>query len=257
MTMAAPENIHVRVERRTGWITLDRPPLNIIDIPMMHALSAALHRLTAECDFIVFQGAGEKGFSAGVEVRDHTRDRVAEMLGAFHGVFRQLWRADCVTIAAVHGYCFGGGCELATFCDMVIATESAGFGQPEIKLGCFPPVAMVTLPALIGLRAALEMVLTGRSVSAEEAQRLGMVTRVVANDALSREVDALLGELRALSPAVLRMSCRALWQRSGMDFERGLHETEELYLKELMTTEDAAEGIRAFLEKRSPVWRGR
>ena len=255
--MTESESIHVHSDRGTAWVTLDRPPLNIMDIPMMHALGKALHRLTPESRFIVFQGGGPKGFSAGAEVRDHTPDRVAEMLGAFHGIFRQLWHSDCLTIAAVHGHCLGGGCELATFCDFVVATESAQFGQPEIKLGCFPPVALVTLPALIGPRAALDLILTGRTIPAREAERLGLVTRVVADDALAQGVDALLGELRAMSPAVLHMSRRALWQRTGLDFDRALHETEELYLQELMKTEDAPEGIRAFLEKRAPVWRGR
>jgi len=251
------ETIRVHAAGRTAWVTLDRPPLNIMDIAMMHALGKALHELTARSDFIVFQGAGEKGFSAGAEVRDHLPGRVAEMLGAFHGLFRQLWRADCVTLAAVHGHCLGGGAELATFCDFVIAAESARFGQPEVKLGCFPPVALVTYPVLIGPRAALDLILTGRTLTAREAQQLGLVTRVVPDAELVSAVDGLLGELRGMSTTTLRMTRRALWLRSGMDFEASLHEAEELYLKELMKTEDAHEGIRAFLEKRPPVWHGR
>jgi cyclohexa-1,5-dienecarbonyl-CoA hydratase len=254
---AAAETIRARREGRTAWITLDRPPLNVLDLTTMHALTRHVHELTAQCDYLIFEGAGPKGFSAGVEVADHVPGRVDEMLHTFHGIFRQLWRADCVTIAAVHGYCLGGGCELATFCDFVVATESAQFGQPEIKLGCFPPVAMVTFPVLVGPRAAAELILTGRKVSAREAQALGLVTRVVPDDALAASVDALLEELHALSPAVVRMTRRALWQRAGFDFERGLHEVEEIYLHELMKTHDAQEGIRAFLEKRAPIWQGR
>lgn len=255
--MSAAGNIAVRTENRTTWVTLDRAPLNVIDIPMMQALSRLLHDATASSDILVFQGAGPKGFSAGVEVRDHMPEHVAEMLAAFHGIFRQLWRADCITIAAVHGHCLGGGCELATFCDFVIATESAQFGQPELRLGCFPPVAMVTFPFLVGPRVAMDLILTGRSIFAREAQQLGLVTRVVGDSALSQEVDRLLAELRSLSPAVLRIARRALWREAGVDFEELLEETEELYLNELMRTEDTAEGIRAFLEKRAPVWRGR
>ncbi len=251
------ETIHVRTEGSTAWVTLDRPPLNILDIPMMHALGKALGELPASCDFVVFEGAGPKGFSAGAEVGDHTPERVAEMLGAFHAVFRKLARADRITIAAVHGYCLGGGCELATFCDFVVAAESAKFGLPEIKLGCFPPVALVIFPYLVGPRAALDLILTGRTISAQKAERLGLVTRVVADDALRQTVGALLSELRALSPVVLRMCRQALRQRAGADFERSLQEIEDFYLNELMETEDASEGIRAFLEKRAPVWRGR
>ncbi len=259
--MSPSETIHVHADGRTAWVTLDRPPLNVLDIAMMKALSSALglqlERLNPKCDFIVFQGAGPKGFSAGAEVRDHTPDRVTEMLEAFHGIFRRLWEAECITIAAVHGHCLGGGMELATFCDFVIATESAVFGQPEIKLGCFPPVAMVLLPHLVGPRAALDLILTGRTISAREAQQLGLVTRVAADDHLTQDVDALLAELRQRSPAVLGMTRRALWRRMGLDFDRSLREVEETYLHQLMKTEDAQEGIRAFLEKRVPTWRGR
>ena len=255
--MSGSETIHVHVSGDTTWLTLDRPPLNVLDIPTMCALARALDAHLSRCAFLVFQGAGPKGFSAGSEVHDHTPDRVAEMLEAFHGIFRRLWGANCVTLAAVHGHCLGGGMELATFCDFVLATESAQFGQPEIKLGCFPPVAMVMLPHLVGPRAALDLILTGRTISAREAQRLGLVTRVVPDDQLAKEVDALLAELRQRSPAVLGVTRRALWRRLGFDFDRSLREVEELYLNQLMKTEDAQEGIRAFLEKRAPAWRGR
>src|SRR6202795_3421356 len=155
------KTIQVRFDSRTAWITLDRPPLNILDTSMMQALDAALERALPKCDLLVFQGAGGNGFSAGAEIADHAPERVEKMLSAFHTVFRRLAAADCLKIAAVHGYCLGGGMELATFYDFVLATESAQFGQPEIKLGCFPPVAMVTLPHLIGTRAAAHLILTG------------------------------------------------------------------------------------------------
>jgi cyclohexa-1,5-dienecarbonyl-CoA hydratase len=255
--MTEPQAIRVRAEGKTARVTLDRPPLNVLDIPMIRALGRQLERLIAESDFIVLQGAGPKGFSAGAEVRDHTPDRVAEMLTAFHDIFRQLHRADCLTVAAVHGHCLGGGMELATFCDFVLAAESAKFGQPEIKLGCFPPVALVMLPRLVGPRAALDLILTGRTISAREAQQLGLVTRVVPDDALAPSVDALLDELRGGSPVALRLGRRALRDHGPDDFEQQLAAVEHLYLDELMSTEDAREGIQAFLERRVPVWRGR
>ncbi len=255
--MSGTEVIHVRCEARTAWITLDRPPLNVLDIAAMKDVSRALDAVLPGSDFIVFQGAGSKCFSAGAEVRDHTPDRVSAMLAAFHDVFRRLARSDCITIAAVQGHCLGGGMELATFCDFVLATESAKFGQPEIKLGCFPPVAMVTLPRLCGLRPALDLVLTGRTISAREAHSIGIVTQVVPDDQLAASVDSLLAELRALSPVVLRMTRRALTKTWGEGFEAELAAVERLYLDELMNTADAQEGIRAFLEKRAPAWRGR
>src|SRR5437762_5655264 len=134
------ETIQLRLEHDVAWITLNRPPLNILDVSMMQELDAVLERALPQCDFLIFQGAGPKAFSGGAEIADHTPERVGKMLSAFHAVFRRLVAADCLKIAAVHGYCLGGGMELATCCDFVLAAESAQFGQPEIKLGCFPPV---------------------------------------------------------------------------------------------------------------------
>jgi cyclohexa-1,5-dienecarbonyl-CoA hydratase len=256
MTSSA-ETIHVRTERRTVWITLDRPPLNILNIAMMRALDGAIEQVLPSCDFLVFLGAGQKAFSAGAEVADHAPERVSEMLQAFHAVFRRLARADCITIAAVHGHCLGGGMEFATFCDFLLATESAKFGQPEIKLGCFPPIAMVTFPPLVGLRAALDLILSGRIVSAQEARELGFVSRLVSDGKLSEGIAALLEELRGLSPAVLRLAKRTLTKLHNDDFERQLSEVEQVYLSQLMQTHDAQEGIRAFLEKRTAAWEGR
>jgi cyclohexa-1,5-dienecarbonyl-CoA hydratase len=251
------ETIQLRLEDHTAWITLNRPPLNILDISMMQALDAVLERALPKCDFLVFQGAGEKAFSAGTEIADHAPERVGKMLSAFHAVFRRLAAADCLRIAAVHGYCLGGGMELATFCDFVLATESAQFGQPEIKLGCFPPVALVTLPHLIGMRAAAHLILTGQQINAAEASRLGLVTRVVPDAQLPVALDSLLEELQTLSPIVLQLTRKTLGRIQFADFAKQLEEVERVYLTELMQTHDAHEGVRAFLEKRPPIWRGK
>lgn len=221
---------------------------------MMLALDVALGRVILKSDFVVFQSAGLKAFSAGVDIADHTPKRVAKMLSAFHAVFRRLAKADCVSIALVQGNCLGGGMELATFCDFVIATDSAQFGQPEIKLGCFPPVALVTLPLLIGMRAASDLILTGRQIDATEAMRLGLVTRVVPGSELQAAGVDLLAELRSLSPAVLRLTRRTLRKLHASDFSKRLVEVERIYLSQLMKSKDAREGICAFLEKRAPSW---
>ena len=257
----APSTIGVHTEGRVTWITLDRPPLNIMDTGMMRSLSRALTPLldsrTSDCEFLIFRGAGERAFSAGAEVADHTPERVGGMLAAFHQVFRQLERAECVTIAAVHGHCLGGGMELASFCDFVIAGESAEFGQPEIKLGCFPPVALVTLPALIGPRAAMDLILSGRTISASEAQRLGIVSRVVGDGQLESATRELVSSLRELSSAVLKLTSRTMRRRQLENFDAELAKVEQIYLGQLMKLADAREGVRAFLEKRRPTWRGR
>ncbi|HYT20004.1 MAG TPA: enoyl-CoA hydratase-related protein [Candidatus Polarisedimenticolia bacterium] len=251
------ETIQLRLENRTACITLDRPPLNILDIAMMQSLDAVLKRAISKCDFVIFQGAGRKAFSAGAEIADHAPKRVGKMLSAFHAVFRRLAAADCVTIAAVHGYCLGGGMELASFCDFVLATESAQFGQPEIKLGCFPPVAMITLPQLIGMRAAARLILTGEQIGAAEACRLGLVARVVPDAELPAALDSLLDELRQLSPSVLRLTRKTLRHLHSADFAKQLKEAERVYLSVLMRSPDAREGILAFLEKRQPNWKGK
>lgn len=247
--------VQTRIAGRAAWITLDRPPLNILNISMMRELDAALDRVLAQCDFVVFRGNGPKAFSAGAEVGDHVPERAREMLAAFHAVFRRLARADCVTIAAVHGHCLGGGMELATFCDFILADESAKFGQPEIKLACFPPVAMITLPLLCGFKAAMDLILTGRTISAEESRRLGIVSRIEKNGELQLGTEKLLGELSALSPSVLHLTRRTLWKLHADEFERELDKIEGIYFDQLMQTDDAREGVRAFMEKRAPVWR--
>src|SRR5437016_6446711 len=255
--MTTSSNLRVDVQKRVARITIDRPPLNVLDIATMRELDATLARVLPQCEFLVFSGSGPKGFSAGAEVRDHAPERIGEMLGAFHAIFRRLARAECVTIAAVHGYCFGGGMDLATFCDFVMAAESAKFAQPEIKLGCFPPVALVTLPCLMGMQAAAHLILTAHQISAAEAHRLGLVSRVVPDNELPAALGALLDELRALSPSALRLTRKALARLHSPDFLAQLEEAERLYLSELMQTHDAQEGVRAFLAKRKPVWKAK
>jgi len=253
--MARGSHVRAQIENRVATLVLDRPPLNIMNIPMMQGIHEAIVDFAGKCDILVFRGAGAKGFSAGADIADHTPDRVADMLEAFHAIFRELWRSPIVTVAAVHGVCLGGGCELATFCDFVVAANGARFGQPEIKLGCFPPVAMVTFPRLIGMRAALDLVLSGRAITAAEAWQMGLVSRVVSDDEWDNGVAQLVQELCNLSPAVLGMTRRRLWS-AEFDFEGALDAIEDFYLHGLMKTHDAKEGIRAFLEKREPSWQG-
>lgn len=255
------DGTQVQVERdgAVARLWLNRPPLNVLDIPTLANLNAVLDELPGppQVRFLVFSGRGQKAFSAGAEARDHTPDRVAEMLSRFHCVFRKLWNSDWVTVAAVRGHCLGGGMELATFCDFVIATHTARFGQPEIKLACFPPVAAVILPALLGPRRALDLILTGRNLSAEQAHALGLVTEVVGEGELESATRALLETLGSVSPVVLPLARRAVLRAAGLDFERALEEMEKIYLQSLMKTEDAVEGIRAFIERRQPSWTGR
>lgn len=239
-------------------VVLNRPPLNVIDIPMMDELDNSLREVDSHNDIcaIILTGKG-KAFSAGVDVAAHTPDKVEEMLAKFHSVIRALLVTRKVTIAAVHGHCLGGGAELAMVCDIVITSQSAQWGFPEIKLGCYPPVACTALAALVGQKRAAELILTGRTISGEEAARIGLATRAVGESDLSAAVEECAAYLRKLSPAALAVAKKASYAWDSMHFDKGLARAEKIYFEELMKTADAHEGIRAFMEKRKPKWSGR
>jgi cyclohexa-1,5-dienecarbonyl-CoA hydratase len=248
----------VRFEDKDGarWITLDRPPVNVLDIATIEALAAALAPLTDRRDLkaVVLRSAIPRTFSAGVDVRDHTRERVTTMLAAFHGVFRQLDALPQATLAAVDGTCLGGGCELAAFCDVALATPRSVFGQPEIDVGCFPPLASVLLPR-IAPRAAAELILTGAPIGAAEAARVGLISRVIED--LEAETRRLVRLLAGKSAAVLALTRRALRDGGRGPFADALTRVERLYVDALVPTEDMEEGVRAFMEKRPPKWKDR
>ncbi|HUH13686.1 MAG TPA: enoyl-CoA hydratase/isomerase family protein [Longimicrobiales bacterium] len=234
-------------------IVLARPPLNVIHLEMARELSRALVGLRErrELRALVLSAEG-RAFSAGVSIEDHLPGRAGDMIPAFHDIFRNLRALEVATIAAVQGAALGGGCELACFADFVIASEGATFGVPEVKLASFPPVAAVHFPHRIGAARTLQLVLSGDILSAREAERIGLVDRVVTAEALAEVVDDLAGKLREKSTPALRLARRAVL-RVGR-FEEDLAAAEKLFLGELMKTADATEGLQAFLAKRAPAW---
>jgi cyclohexa-1,5-dienecarbonyl-CoA hydratase len=239
-------------------IALRNAPLNVIDIAMMEELAQALAEIESRLDVSVVVVSGEgTAFSAGVDVAAHTPDKVQEMLTKFHAVIRALVDSNKVTIAAVHGHCLGGGAELAMVSDLVYTTDSAQWGFPEIKLGCYPPVACTALAALVGQKRAAEMILTGRTVSGREAAEIGLANRAVPEGNLSTAIDETVGQLRTLSSAALALAKKASYAWDSMHFDKGLARAEKIYLDELMNTADAREGVRAFTEKREPTWTGK
>lgn len=251
---------NVTLERKedVAVLTINRPPLNVLDIATLGEINAALEDIEADAGVKALVIAAEgRAFCAGVDVKDHTADKVDEMIHTFHRTFHLLEALEVPTVAAVQGAALGGGCELALFCDLVVATEGASFGQPEIKVGVFPPVAAVMFPRLMGRKKALELLLTGETIDAREAQRLGLVNRVVPAEELDAAVEELVGKLTALSGAVLRLTKRAVRQGLDAPFDDALAAVEELYLGDLMRTEDAHEGLAAFMEKRRPMWKDR
>jgi cyclohexa-1,5-dienecarbonyl-CoA hydratase len=252
----AYELIQTTCREGLGTITLNRPPLNILNMAMMAEICDVLEAWRDKRDLkvVLFAGAG-KCFSAGVDVEEHIGDLAPRMIELFHGMFRSMDRLGAVTIASVHGSCLGGGCELAVFCDLTIASRDATFGQPEIMVGVFPPIAAHIFPRIIGPKAAMELVLSGRTVSAEEAVALGLVNRVVDRATLKKETREFVRPYLDLSAEVLRQSKRALKVGLNDDLEPSLRIIEDIYLTKLMKTHDAHEGLAAFVAKRKPRWK--
>ena len=255
----AYQHIRCRIDDRVARITFARPPLNVFNIEMMREIVKAL----AECNqrelvAIVFDADKNcRAFSAGVAVEDHVQDTIFQMLDAFHAIFRQLELLAKPTIALIDGAALGGGCELVAACDIVIASDRSRFGQPEIKLGVFPPVAAILLPRVIGEKRARELILTGEIIDAVEAGRLGLCNHVVPGAHLEPKLLEVLAKLRELSGTSLSFARQSLDLGRGRSIEDALSEQENVYLHELMKTKDANEGVKAFMEKRKANWRHR
>jgi enoyl-CoA hydratase/carnithine racemase len=179
------------------------------------------------------------------------------MLTSFHAVIRAIVASRKTTIASVQGACLGGGAELAAVCDLVYTARDATWAFPEIKLGCYPPVAAVALPALVGQKRAAELILTGRQISGDEAVAIGLANRSARTEELDALVRQTLAELQQLSPAALAHAKKAIYAWDAIHFDKGLARAEQIYIEELASTEDAREGIIAFLEKRPPEWTGK
>jgi len=240
-------------------ISINRPPLNILNVETLHELNLWLERAKSDpsVSVVVITGVGDRAFSAGVDIKDHLPEKVSSTLNVFNKVFYALESLDKPTIAVVNGLALGGGCELATACDMIIASEKAQFGQPEIKVGAIAPVAVALLPKLVGRKKALELILTGDVITAAEAKQIGLVNKVVPSEKLKEMTEELVAKLKESSPVVLKLTRMALRQSLDLDFKNGLEKITDIYLNLLMRTEDAVEGLKAFLEKRKPEWKGK
>lgn len=250
------QRLTVELTESVARITLNHPPLNVIDCRLCDEL------LQAYCDAerrpnivaIVIQGS-ERAFSAGVDIASHDPHAFEPLLRKFHKVIRAIVSSCKLTIAVVRRHCLGGGGELALVCDLVYASEDAIFGFPEIKLASYPPVAMVALPSVVGQKRAAELILTARSLTAKEALDMGLVNGIAADpDTLVTET---LARVQQMSPAALAIAKEAFRPWDPACFEKGLARSEQMYLDDLMRTDDAKEGIKAYVEKRRPKWVGR
>ncbi|MCP4358360.1 MAG: hypothetical protein GY796_10125 [Chloroflexi bacterium] len=248
-----PSTISWQVEKGVGTLTLNRPPLNILNIPMMAELETGLQTAAEDTSLrlLVLRATG-KFFSAGVDIGDHTAERVGEMIPLFHRVCQAVADFPTPTLAVVHGHALGGGCELALCCDLIVAAEHAKIGQPEIKLATFAPIAALRLPAMVGRPLAAELLFTGENITAATAAQVGLINRAVPAAELETAVTTFSDNLRSQSAAALRLCKQALNQ--GQDNWQHLETVENLYLQDLMSTADVHEGLAAYQEKRKPNW---
>ena len=252
------KNIKYKKPDNVAEIVLDNPPVNIMTQAMMKEINAVLNDLIKDDNLhlLIFKAEG-KHFSAGADVAEHTKEKCPEMIPEFMRLFFNLNRISCPTIAVVQGMALGGGCELVTFCDMVIASEKAKFGQPEIAVGVFPPVGVVVFPHLVGRNRALELLLSGDIIPAAEAERIGLINKVFPEENFQEKVDEFISKFTGKSSVVLKLTKKAVDQSLYAPVTKAMESAEYVYLRELMETADANEGIRAFLEKRAPVWKGK
>ncbi|MCP3944706.1 MAG: enoyl-CoA hydratase/isomerase family protein [Desulfobacteraceae bacterium] len=256
--MAEPQFLILEKDDQVARITLNRPKHNVLDIPMIKELNTQLVAIAADESLkcLVITGEG-RSFCAGVEVGDHAPVNVDEMVAVFNRIFELINMIDIPVIAAVNGLCLGGGMEVAIACDIIIASEGAVFGQPEIKLGFFPPYAALRLPELVGPAKAIEIVTTGKKYMAKEAQQLGFVSQVVSDDQFKDVVEKNIREICYSSPLIIRLNKRAVKRHIGTSFFQGVDLVSNYFLNTMMKTEDTLEGIASFEEKRKPVWKNR
>jgi cyclohexa-1,5-dienecarbonyl-CoA hydratase len=249
---------HIQTELKEGvaTLTLNRAPLNVLNIEMMEEINTYLAGLMKEksLKLLVIQAVG-KAFSAGVDVGEHMGDMVFKMIEVFHRMFRLMDGLKVPSLAVVNGSALGGGCEIALYCDLVIATEKAKFGQPEIQVGVIPPIAALIFPRMIGRKKAMELILSGETISAHEALTMGLVNKVVPDATLAEEANGWIEKFKKLSGIVLKLAKEATLAGLNDDMDKGLRSIEKIYLDRLMKTHDAAEGLKAFLEKRKPNWK--
>lgn len=256
--MNSTGRLSVSVQAPLARVMFSHPPLNVFDFQMMDDLLETLRALEQrrEISTVIVSG-GERGFSAGVDVAVHTPDQIQTMFQKFHGLILALTRFPKITIAEVHGVCLGGGAELAMVCDVCFTTEKAKWGFPEITLGCYPPVACTALAALVGQKRAADLIFTGRTFSGQDAADWGLANEAHPENELQEVIEGTLDHLFKLSPAALAHAKKAFYAWDSIHLDKGLARAEKIYMEDLMQTEDAKEGIEAWLEKRQPEWKGR
>ena len=253
--MADPVRVHPHENGAYWHVVFGVGTGNVLDAGTIDALSRTFveAREIAGLKAICLDGSGAD-FSFGASVQEHLPGEVRQMLHRFRQLLFDLLESQVVVLGAVRGRCLGGGLELATLCHRVFAARDAQFGQPEIALGVFAPFASVLLPGRIGRPAADELCLTGRIIPAGEARQIGLVEEIVDGDPAEAAAAWARASLAAVSASSLRLAVKAMRIETIARLRDQLPAIEALYLDELMNTTDAVEGLKAFLEKRRPVW---
>jgi len=250
--------VKVRLEGEVARLTLDRPEHNLLNERMLAELAMGITTLGERRNIkLLVLDSAAKTFCGGIELGEYTQRRVFQLLDSFHGAFLAMLDTAKPLLVVVNGPAFGGGAELAALGDLVIATPKAKFAQPEIKLGVFPPLAAAILPYLLGPKHALELVLTGETISAERARELGLVNWLVPEEDLQKKVDEVIAKVTAQSGPVLTMAKKAIMGSLGLPLRDGVRNSMKVFLNELADLEDSQEGLRALVEKRPPKWKNR
>ena len=263
LALAAPrleefQFVKFTLEGEVARLTLNRPEHNLLNERMLAELAAGISTLGERRDIkLLVLDSAAKSFCGGIELGEYTQRRVFQMLDAFHGAFSAMLDTSKPLLVVVNGPAFGGGAELAALGDLVIATPKARFAQPEIKLGVFPPLAAAILPYLLGPKHALELVLTGETISAERARELGLVNWLVPENELEAKVNEVIAKVTAQSGPVLTMAKKAILGSLGLPLREGVRNSMKVFLNELADLEDSQEGLRALVEKRAPKWKNR
>ncbi len=232
-----------------AYVQWDHPPVNVFSGRLLREFARALRSPDVTTSHVVVLRGLGRCWSAGLDVQEHLRPGVVAMLESFDGALRALWDIPVPTVAQIHGACLGGGLEIVNVCDLAYASESASLGQPEIRLGVFPPMAAVHLPSALGPKRAAQLLYSGEPVPAAEAERIGLVNRVVPDADLQDRVDEFAQTLGSRKRSALVHLKAGLRSATGTPWQP-LAAVERIYLQGLMQEPDAEEGLHAFLERR-------
>lgn len=247
--------VNLETDNGIARLTIDAPPLNILTRAVLRDVRDALITIAADSTtrVLLLQSAG-KHFSAGASVAEHLPPECDEMIAEFMATVLALYEFALPTVAVVQGRCLGGAFELIQAVDIVVAAESAQFGQPEIHLGVFAPAACALLPERIGPAHAAELLFTGEAMPAQQAQAAGLVARVVADECVREAAETVVQQIARHSAAALRATKKALLASRQDQIRSALTAAARTYLHDLMHTHDALEGLQAFTAKRTPQW---